>query len=406
MERFTVEAQRSGLTAFEDAARLRANVDAATTRHRETRAALADTIGNPILPLAWLGAFWESYKVQWKHDQQIRNAKLLTTEFEKRDQRLLKAVAIRGKSLAALEQALADDLSQFSSSYQLMPVLVAGGDPHELQASLSDAIGLVRTQAAAHVNAGLSLAKAEQTVGQIPAEEQLISVFSSLQHHANAVASAEAQLHVVAHELAEVRSNIAHVEIRLNSAKQRLRSEFKAGALEHHGLAAAARTKKVLSIFRERLLANKAQWLSEMITAEFRELLHKKKMISHVKVDPDTYAVSIVNSSGTILPIERLSAGERQILAISVLSALIRERKGHFPVVVDTPLARLDQKHRETLINNFFAKVSHQVLVLSTDEEVHGHAYNALLPFISVAHRLNYDEYQHRTIVTTGEIAK
>jgi DNA sulfur modification protein DndD len=402
LERFTAKARRSGLTAFEEAAQLRANVETATTRRKETRAALADAIGNPILPLAWLGSFWDGYKSQWKYDQQAQHANLLAAEFRKRDQRLLKTISLAGQSLEALKLALKDDLNQFKSTYQRQPLLIAGGHPEELQSELTEAIGLVQTQAAVYAIASVSLAKAEQTVGQIPAEEQLANVFSSLQHHSKAVSSAEIQLHDVAHELAEARSNLAHAELRLNSVKQRLRTEFKDEAVEQHGLGAAARAKRVLSIFRERLLASKAQWLSEMITAEFRELLHKKKMVSRVEVDPGTYAVSIVGTSGTILPMERLSAGERQILAISVLSALIRERKGRFPVVVDTPLARLDQKHRETLINNFFAKVSHQVLVLSTDEEVHGHAYSALLPFMTSEHRLDYDEHQYRTVVVSG----
>ena len=93
-----------------------------------------------------------------------------------------------------------------------------------------------------------------------------------------------------------------------------------------------------------------------------------------------------------------LSAGERQILAISVLSALIRERKGRFPVVVDTPLARLDRKHRESLIHNFFAKISHQVMVLSTDEEVEGSAYRAMSRHLNREYSLIFDETERRSI--------
>lgn len=400
LERFTAKARHSGLTAFEEAAELRANVEAATKRRKETRAALTDAVGNPILPLAWLGSFLDTYKSQWERDQQIQHANLLASEFKKRDQRLLKAVGLAGKSLDVLKMTLKEDLLEFKLAYQGKPVLGAGGSPQDFGTKLSEAISLVGHQVANHQKAVASMARCEQSVGQIPAEEQLANVFSSLQQHSKAVSSAEIQLHDVAQELEEARSNLAYAELKLNSAKQRLRTEFKEEALEQHGLEAAVRTKKVLALFRERLLASKARWLSEMITAEFLELLHKKNMVSRVQVDPGTYAVSIVNSSGTVLPMERLSAGERQILAISVLSALIRERKGRFPVVVDTPLARLDQMHRKTLINNFFAKVSHQVLVLSTDEEVYGPAYAALSPFMASEFRLDYDELQHRTVIS------
>ena len=404
LEKFTSKARLSGLSAFEEAAQLRSNVDTATKRRKETRASLADTISNPILPLAWLGPFWDSYRGQWEQDQQAQHAIFLTAEFKKRDQRLLKTGALPGKSLELLKLALRADLQEFKSSYQGKPVLTPGGNPEEVESKLSEALHQVRIQVSNHTKAVAHQLKSEHTVGQIPAEEQLANVFTALQQHSNAVSSVEIQLHDVVHKLAEVRANLSHAEIKLNAAKQRLRTEFKDEALEQQGLDAAVRTKRVLALFRERLLASKAQWLSEMITVEFRQLLHKKKMIASVAVDPGTYAVTIVSESGAVLPMDRLSAGERQILAISVLSALIRERKGRFPVVVDTPLARLDQKHRESLISNFFAKVSHQVLVLSTDEEVHGHAYRALRPFMASEYRLDYDENEHRTVVFGGDV--
>ena len=90
-----------------------------------------------------------------------------------------------------------------------------------------------------------------------------------------------------------------------------------------------------------------------------------------------------------------------KIFAIAVLSALIRERKGRFPVVVDTPLARLDQQHRSALIKRFFATVSHQVVVLSTDQEVDGLAYEALKPFTNAEYTLDFDDAMGRTSINS-----
>ncbi|NYH17829.1 hypothetical protein [Paraburkholderia bryophila] len=129
-----------------------------------------------------------------------------------------------------------------------------------------------------------------------------------------------------------------------------------------------------------------------MITAEFQSLLRKRKLVSRVIVDPSTYHVKIEDGKGQELPMDRLSAGERQMLAVSVLSALIKERKGRFPVVIDTPLARLDRQHRTSLIKRFFATVSHQVIVLSTDEEVEGATHDALRPYTSKEYLLEFDD--------------
>lgn len=40
------------------------------------------------------------------------------------------------------------------------------------------------------------------------------------------------------------------------------------------------------------------------------------------------------------------------------------------PVIIDTPLGRLDSQHRDKLINHYFPFASHQVVLLSTDTEV------------------------------------
>jgi DNA sulfur modification protein DndD len=137
-----------------------------------------------------------------------------------------------------------------------------------------------------------------------------------------------------------------------------------------------------------------------MITAEFAALMRKRKLVSRVQVDPDTYAVTIVATDGHELPMARLSAGERQLLAIAVLSALIRERKGQFPVAVDTPLARLDQRHRRALVQRFFAKISHQVLVLSTDEEVDDDLLTEVMPSMSKSYVLEFADETRSTQVS------
>ncbi len=168
--------------------------------------------------------------------------------------------------------------------------------------------------------------------------------------------------------------------------------DFQGNAHSTKAISAAVRSRAVLAAFKERLLASKAKWLSEKITEELRSLMRKQSLVTGVRVDPDTYQVTIIGARGVELPMERLSAGERQLLAIAVLSALIRERKGQFPVVVDTPLARLDRTHREALIRRFFAKVSHQVIVLSTDEEVEGSVFDAMARYTSKAYQIEFSD--------------
>ena len=67
---------------------------------------------------------------------------------------------------------------------------------------------------------------------------------------------------------------------------------------------------------------------------------------------------------------ERLSEGEKQIFAISVLWGLARASDRPLPAVIDTPMARLDATHRRNLVERYFPNASHQVVIFSTDTEV------------------------------------
>ncbi len=404
LESFSVEAQRSGLQAYQRAAELRARVELCEQQHKQARAALVAALEDPLLPLAWLGPLWERYQEQWRQDQQAKHAHLLGEEFAKRDKRILELLARQApQAQPAVAQLLAADLEGLQAAKQNPSVLLSGGNPSEIEPLLQQAKQRLKKAQEGVVASQQAMEKAQHLVDQIPAYEQLGAVFEAMQQHTLAVSTAEWQVQELSRELEEARSKQAHFEMRYKAASTRARAELKESAFQFKALEAADRAKVALDVFRDRLLASKAQWLSEMITAEFKQLLRKRNLISRVLVEPQTYAVSIEDMSGHNLPMERLSAGERQILAIAVLSALIRERKGRFPVVVDTPLARLDRKHREVLIHNFFAKISHQVIVLSTDEEVEGLAHKALEQHMNREYALTFDDESRSSAVNLIE---
>jgi DNA sulfur modification protein DndD len=146
------------------------------------------------------------------------------------------------------------------------------------------------------------------------------------------------------------------------------------------------------------LLASKVELLSQKILFEFISLLRKKEFFIDIEINPLDFTVKLINSQGTSMSVERLSAGERQLFAVSVLRVFIQESKSHFPVVVDTPLARLDSEYRRNLVEGFLAEVSHQVIVLSTDEEVNGSIYKILSPFINHEYMLHYMEKTNTSI--------
>jgi DNA sulfur modification protein DndD len=108
--------------------------------------------------------------------------------------------------------------------------------------------------------------------------------------------------------------------------------------------------------------------------------------------------ITLFDKEGNALPKQRLSEGEKQIFAISVLWGLAQASPRPLPAIIDTPMARLDSEHRDHLIQRYFPHASHQVIILSTDTEVTQEFYNELEPHLARAYHLNYDE---TTKVTT-----
>lgn len=403
LDRYTIKAKRRGLAAYEQAASIRNDVIAAQNALDSAKVNLANTMSDPILPIAWLTSFWTSYCDAWDADQHTRHVTQLRQEFMKRDQRVLSALAttVPAVEIDVLKEALERDIELYSTNSKDAEQRLLDAPPKDIERQLEVSRRQVWRELETLKTAQSKLDKAEREIGQIPAEEQISDILLALQEHSKVALAAEGRLSALTQQLDEAHKNLVHVRMRLNAAQERLGTEFRDRSLEAKGLDASARTRKVLSVFKDRLLASRAQWLSDMITTEFRNLLHKRNLIARVLIDPMTYQVSIQDSKQELLPMERLSAGERQLLAIAVLSALIKERKGRFPVVVDTPLARLDQQHRSTLIKQFFATVSHQVIVLSTDKEVDGAAYEALRPFTSAEYSFDFDDDEGRTIVNS-----
>ena len=410
LDKFSSNAQRRGLIAYEQASSIRADMVKNKKRVVDARTSLANTMSDPALPIAWLGVLWSQYREVWEKDQHARHEKLLAQEFKKRDKRVISSLPSTAskKSIEEFREALADDLRNYSARRSTIGSPLRDAPPKETEWQRDESRAHLVRELAELEAAQAALDKAEEHIGQIPAEEQMSEILRSLQDRSKATSTAEMRLVELTRQIDETRNSLNHVQIKLNVAQERLTTEFRDRSLEAKGLEASARARQAMAIFKERLLASKALWLSEMITSEFRKLLHKQNLISKVLVDPATYRVSIEDGNNQELSMDRLSAGERQLLAISVLSALIKERKGRFPVVVDTPLARLDRQHRSSLIKRFFATVSHQVVVLSTDQEVDGVAYEALKPFTSAEYSLDFDDAAGFTTIhqlSTTELA-
>jgi len=145
-----------------------------------------------------------------------------------------------------------------------------------------------------------------------------------------------------------------------------------------------------------------AERLERLVLESFTHLLRKRALVTGLKIDPGTFRIELTGGDGKPLALDRLSAGERQLLATSLLWGLAKASGRPLPTIIDTPLGRLDSSHRRHLLDRYFPVASHQVVLLSTDEEVDEASLARLKPFVGRSYTLTFDERTHSTTINSG----
>lgn len=164
----------------------------------------------------------------------------------------------------------------------------------------------------------------------------------------------------------------------------------------------AAMSIQTLTEFKQRLQSEKLEKLSGVATVCFQRLVEKESLVSEIKIDPSSLDVTIFDIEGRELLKNQLSAGEQQMFAISIVWALALTSGYKAPVVIDTPMARLDSSHRENFVTKYLPSASSQVIVLSTDEEIYGHYLDILRENVLDYYTLLYREDEQCTSIVQG----
>ncbi|MCG3209281.1 MAG: hypothetical protein FOGNACKC_02902 [Anaerolineae bacterium] len=158
----------------------------------------------------------------------------------------------------------------------------------------------------------------------------------------------------------------------------------------------------VLDDFAANLTKLRIGQLEEVFTRNFNRLCRKDRLIERVTIDPYDFSVTLLRSNGQTLPMDNISAGESQIYTIAMMWALRQISGRPLPVIVDSPLGRLDHTHRQNLVEYYFPQASHQVILFSTDTEFDAEFIEMIQPIVARFYHLEYDHSQNTTIVNKG----
>lgn len=203
-------------------------------------------------------------------------------------------------------------------------------------------------------------------------------------------------------ELHTLQTQHAAIEGKRNKAMLKIASQ--ADAKDDNGriLQYATMTLEVMHEFITRLQAQKVHKLEANIAKCFQYLAQKQAIITSITIDPVTLDITLRDYGGGVLLKDQLSAGEKQMFAISILWGLALTSGYKLPVIIDTPMARLDSAHRTNFINRYLPNASSQVIVLSTDEEVYGQYLEDIKSYVNDSYTLIYDDAEKCSSIRPG----
>lgn len=190
----------------------------------------------------------------------------------------------------------------------------------------------------------------------------------------------------------QLNKDIAQLEKDIAKAKKNEQREKLLGAKHSLAQAAADAIKE-----RYQIYADDMRRKIEAKTKEvFKQLIWKDSYFRDVQLD-ENFNLEVIDQYGRPARPE-LSAGERQVLSLSFITAMARISEEEAPLVMDTPFGRLSSQPRSN-ITEHLPELADQLVLLVTDEELRGQARDNLIPYIGNEYQLIFDEKASYTTI-------
>lgn len=122
--------------------------------------------------------------------------------------------------------------------------------------------------------------------------------------------------------------------------------------------------------------------LTRCVNDIYNALKNKKDMVKMISFT-DAMEINIEGFDGALVPINSLSEGEKGILMYSIVYGLHSLSNAKMPLIIDSPLGRMDSKHTTNLITRYYPTAADQAILLSHDREISGEYLKDIEPYLA-----------------------
>jgi len=288
------------------------------------------------------------------------------------------------------------DRESRKSEASVDPVLLlsdtARKELHIVASQLSDLIVETREKTRCYHEAKESFENAEIEFQSIPEEDAVAELVARLNDIATETDRLEKSKLELKIEIAQVHRQVEQQNYRLKAlVDKNVESQLEGDNVERV-LRHSQKVRTTLKKFHELVIRRHVRHIETLVLESYQQLLRKSSLVGDLRIDPETFELTLYTPDKVPLPQERLSAGERQLLAVSLLWGMGKASSRSLPTIVDTPLGRLDSKHRTHLVERYFPFASHQTFLLSTDEEINEGYRSMLQPWIGRQYHISFED--------------
>jgi len=236
-----------------------------------------------------------------------------------------------------------------------------------------------------------------EKINRAPSDEVIAPQIAQLNKLHQSLGRLTEQFHAYDEKIRQLDLQIADLNRRYERVEEDLQGA-KGGSLK---LDLIRDITAVLTEYSKELQQQKIKQLGNNILSCFTRLIRKDDYVRNIQID-DQYTITLFEPDGHAIPKDLLSAGEKEIFAVSLLWGLTLTSGRQLPFIIDTPLGRLDSEHRGNLVMDFFQHAGDQMIIFSTDTEIDKEYFRTLQPHIARAYHLDYNKKERHTTISPG----
>ena len=366
-------------------------------------------IAADVLPLALISPLLSQVQRQGEKELKTQQIQLAKDVLIARDERLLnwlKQLNLETNKLTNIQSFLAEDINNLYSNNLSTENTWLNADEESLSLVDNITYRLKISQNTAQKQLD-ELTNNEEDILTLDRQVQTAAAPEEYTKLQKAVKQTQTEFNKMKSQSEIMNQKLIELDAETKKLKQEL-NEYTVENLKYqnseHIINSAGKVQQTLKIFRERLTLKKLNKLEEEVKNCFLYLLHKSNLVHRIAIDSKTFGLSLYDLNGKPVPKHRLSAGEKQLLAIAFLWGLAKVSGRRLPIAIDTPLGRLDSSHRNNLVERYFPSASHQVILLSTDTEIAKKEYQTLQETEAIAREylLQYNSNKRETTIKPG----